>query len=322
MKLLCLLPAIAIVQIKADDEVLVCKADHACVKAIDEAADSIENTPTGNNHEERPAITRNPDTGTFSFSGSTYRRVIQLDSDNGCVGTAAVCNATTPENRFGLQFQIPVINNYGCWCYGGQYWPGARDWSGYGPFMDQYDDACKGHHQGFDCITMDADAEGETCIPNETTYQLDVSPQANGDYIIECADSIEDHWCKRRTCMVDLRFLARHWKLEADGVEPDYANYGHAGFHNDAGNFDTDVCLLPRPTGPGGHVRKIVKVCCGDYPYRVWYDRSNNRGIRCCEHNDPSVDADYGFSIKVGSLYNNMAATCCPYGVINDGNVC
>jgi hypothetical protein len=191
--------------------------------------------------------------------------------------------------------------------------------------MDEYDDACKAHHQGFDCITMDANAEGESCIPNETTYSLKVTPESNGDYTIECDDSIEDDWCKRRTCMVDLRFIARHWKLEDDGVEPDYAAYGHEGFHNNAGAFDAQsrdsVCLLPRPNGPGGHA-KVVKVCCGDYPYRVWYDKANHRGIRCCSYDDPSVSEAYGFPIKVGKLYNNMAATCCDYGVVNDGNVC
>lgn len=321
MKLLCLLPAVALVRADNDPDQLVCEAGQPCIEAINEAAAAVNDTPSGNNNEQPCSCTENAD-GTKTFNHCTIRNAVNLETEGGCVGPRSTGCTKKPKKRFGLQFQIPVINNYGCWCYGGQYWPGARDWTGFGPFMDLYDDACKAHHQGFDCITMDANAEGESCIPNETTYSLLVTPQANGNYVIECDDSIEFDWCKRRTCMVDLRFLARHWKLESDGVEPDYAQYGHAGFHDNAGNFDTDVCILPRPTGPGGHVRNVVKVCCGDYPYRVWYDRSNNRGIRCCEHNDPSVDADYGFTIKIGTLFNNMAATCCPYGVINDGNVC
>lgn len=228
--------------------------------------------------------------------------------------------------RFGLVFKIPVINNYGCWCYGGESWPGARDVTGFGEPKDVFDDACKAHHMGFDCITMDAEAEGETCIPNETKYTLLVTPLANGDYTLECADSIETDWCKRRVCLVDIRFIARQWKLEADGIKPDFEAYGHPGFHNSQGNFDTSVCEVPtKPhtgNGNGGPKREIQKVCCGDYPYRIWYDKNNEKGISCCAYEDSSVISDYGFSLMVGQLYNSMSATCCNNGVVSGSNVC
>jgi len=241
-------------------------------------------------------------------------------------------SSNRPSTRFGLVLTIPVINNYGCWCYGGASWPGARDISGFGPAKDEYDDACKAHHMGFDCITLDADAEGESCQPNEEQYSLLVTPLQSGDYTLECADSIADHWCKRRTCMVDLRFIARHWKLESDGVEPNYQAYGHPGHHNNIGNFDTSQCAIPENPnkGPGGHnggnndkpVLPVQKVCCGDYPYRIWYNKNNDRGINCCAYEDPAVNNDYGFSLKVGRLYNTAAATCCSSGLVTSSNVC
>ena len=233
-----------------------------------------------------------------------------------------------PSTRFGLVFTLPVINNYGCWCYGGASWPGARDVTGTGPAKDDYDDACKAHHMGFDCITLDAAAEGESCQPNEEQYSLLVKPLPSGDYTLECADSIADHWCKRRTCMVDLRFIARHWKLEEDGVEPDYASFGHPGHHNNQGNFDTSECVIDEPKGPGGHNGNgkgdlpVQKVCCGDYPYRIWYNKNNDRGINCCAYEDPAITNDYGFSLKIGKLYNSAAATCCANGIETDSNVC
>lgn len=312
------------------EEAIHCEAGSTCAQALESGI--LNGFPTGNS-------LRNQGDGQFQRCGkknnsfclkNRITNVLPLDTFGDALLQANQPANIASENgedevapRFGLKVNIPVINNYGCWCYGGEYWPGARDWTGFGPFMDEYDDACKAHHMGFDCITMDADAEGETCIPNETTYTLKVTPQNNGDYTLECADEIEDKWCERRTCLVDLRFIARHWHLEDLGIEPDYAQFGHNGFHNNVGDFDVNGnCLLPKHNGPGGHQARIVKVCCGDYPYRIWFDKRNNRGISCCEYEDASISADYGFALKVGQLYNNMAATCCADGVRSDGNVC
>lgn len=289
-----------------------CHSSHVCSNVLQEQIENNEDPG------ERSGGTRNSPTGSSSGTATvlkgTIKTILNVDVDD--LGDDA-----NPGPRFGMKFRLPVINNYGCWCYGGEFWPGARDWTGYGPFMDEYDDACKAHHQGFDCISMDAKAEDKTCNPIKTVYSLLVSPQANGDYLLECDDSIEFDWCKRRVCMVDLRFIARHWHLEELGVEPDYAKYGHNGFHNNAGDFDTDVCIIPRTKGPGGH-QHVQKVCCGDYPYRIWYDKKNIKGVRCCQYEDTSVNSAYGFSIRIGKLFNRMSATCCSYGVVTDGNQC
>lgn len=224
--------------------------------------------------------------------------------------------------RWGSKFKLNVINNYGCWCYGGASWPGARDTTGWGPSMDEYDEACKAHHMGFDCISLDADAENESCDPSTQQYSLLMTPLANGDYTLECSDAIEESWCKKRTCMVDLRFLARHWKLESDNVDPDYTSFGHSGFHNNAGNFDTSVCEI-KGNGSGSNGGKpIQKVCCGDYPYRIWYDKNNSKKLGCCAYEDQSVSEEYGYSVQIGQLYNTFTGTCCSTGVITGSNIC
>lgn len=228
--------------------------------------------------------------------------------------------------RFGLTFLTSVINNYGCWCFRGENWPGAPDPTGFVDAVDVYDDACKAHHQGFDCITLDAEEEEESCIPNQTNYHLLVKQLANGDFTLECADQEWDNWCKRRVCLVDIRLIARSAKLKEQGIEPDYEQYGHEGYHNDVGAFDTSVCKVerqPKGNGTGGHdKRKIKRVCCGDYPYRIWYDENNERGISCCAYNDAAVINDYGFALKVGQLYNSMSATCCDDKVVSGSTIC
>jgi len=233
-------------------------------------------------------------------------------------------------SRFGLIFRIPVINNYGCWCYGGEYWPGARDHSGQGKVVDVYDDACKAHHMGFDCINMDSFEKRIECYPNEQDYTLLIIPQKDGSYSMECDNNIQDDWCRKRTCLVDLRFLARTWKLQNDGIQPDYEKYGHIGFHQNrnsgnGGNFDDKVCATnynpnkTNPNKPGLYFAE--KVCCGDYPYRVWYDAKNTEGISCCAYEDKDVSENYGFSINVGVLYNENNGKCCESGPVN-GNSC
>jgi len=281
---------------RKDDQV-VCSKEHVCHDILNEQLSAA--APRSLSSKK----------GTV-LSNTNVKTVLNIDTGD-----------DAPNTRFGLTLRLPMINNYGCWCYGGDFWPGARDWTGFGPFMDQWDDACKAHHQGFDCIVMDAEDESESCIPNETEYALLVKPQANGDYTLECADDIAENWCQRRVCMVDLRFIARSFELEDLGIEPNYEAFGHAGFHDNVGDFNTDVCILPRTQGPGGH-EGVEKRCCGDYPYRVWYDKRNIRGLQCCTYEDASVNEEYGFEIKIGKLYNRLSATCCDYGVITDGNQC
>lgn len=295
-----------------------------------------------NTADSNSRVRRDSNLQTFQITKQQFHKDIVVDDPNGChllkkEGQNTVNNPACIRPRFGISIQMPAINNYGCWCYGGEHWPGSRDMSGFGETVDEWDEACKAHHQGFDCISIDAEIEGETCNPNETDYLLKIAPQSDGDYILQCADEIDSTWCERRTCLVDLRFMARHWKLELEEDFPDYESFGHAGYHglSEIEGFDpSESCQLPattrgtpapywnpksntggRTSGPDHHV--TVKQCCGDYPYRLWFDKNNVHNMKCCTYEDVQVNEEYGFSIKVGQIYNDMTKQCCADGVYN-----
>lgn len=288
-----------------------------------------QSSVTGSNSNETPSFTQ---------CYSAAKRLASVRARSGTANAATLVEDTSfaeafnvdssgeskPDPRFGLKIRIPVINHYGCWCYGGEFWPGARDQTGYGPVMDVWDDICKAHHMGFDCIAKDADVENKVCNPTETPYTLLISPQSNGDYLVECADDIEQDWCKAKVCMVDLRFLARHWTLEADGLVPDYASFGHPGYHENQGSFDTMQCAVTgNSKSPGtGSGNPRNQVCCGDYPYRVWYDRNNNANLKCCAVADVNTINDYGFYLETGKLYNDNHKKCCLGGVVSINDQC
>ena len=46
----------------------------------------------------------------------------------------------------------------------------------------------------------------------------------------------------------------------------------------------------------GSHNNALLKrICCGDYPYRIWFDANNSNDIECCEHEDVDISEAYGF---------------------------
>ena len=227
-----------------------------------------------------------------------------------------------PTGRFGVLFQLGLVHkDYGCWCnsFNIDINNELQEGQVSGVAQDKYDEACKDHHMGFDCITIDADENGESCDPENTQYNIMVKHVLNSaDFAIECADDISTSWCQRRTCMVDLRFIARNWKLRSDGISPDWNAYGHNN-----GNFQDSVCTAKnRAHRGGGNSRTVIKACCGDYPYRIWYNKHGNSGNKCCAFEEPQVTADYGFAINVGHLYNPTVKTCCEDGFAIDTNVC
>merc|ERR1712226_263489 len=221
----------------------------------------------------------------------------------------ALSEQQTPNPRFGLQFKINLVSNYGCWCYEWSQWQTGE---GRSTPRDAHDDACKAHSMGFKCITLDAKAEGKECHPYETSYETLITQNKYGQKIVECADSIEDDWCKRRVCLVELRLLARFYTLIGQGVWPDYMNYGHASANR--GLFDPlNEC------NPLGGKSPVEQVCCGDYPYRSWFyaNEKNSQGTQCCEYVDKQITKDYGFTINVGALYNSKTEKCISSGVVD-----
>merc|ERR1712032_1376011 len=54
--------------------------------------------------------------------------------------------------------RLEVLSEYGCWCYRGE----ENFGKGLGQPMDRYDEICRSHHQGYECINMDADSNGSS----------------------------------------------------------------------------------------------------------------------------------------------------------------
>lgn len=212
-----------------------------------------------------------------------------------------------PTTRFGLQFKINLVSDYGCWCYAWSQWQTGE---GRSAPRDEHDDACKAHSMGFKCITLDAEAEGKECHPYETSYSTLITQNKYGEDIVECADSIEDDWCKRRVCLVELRLLARFYHLIGTGIWPDYAQFGHRSAKK--GLFDPVA-----ECNPLAGAQPVEQVCCGDYPYRTWFYRNqaNSQDTQCCEFEDPDITRAYGFSINVGALYSSKDQQCTADGV-------
>jgi len=237
----------------------------------------------------------------------------------------AVAAANDGNDRFGLQLDIPITNNYGCWCHTGDQYPGPFFLTEAIDSKDDYDEACKAKHMGYDCIVMDAAANNMVCPPTETDYDLRMTPQPDGSFLLECSETIENDWCKRRVCLVDMRFLIRQDTLDDANTFKDLASFGHPGFHDNVGNFDVSTCKAPRDNsgnGEGGKKKNITRVCCGDYPYRVIYDKDNRNNNACCEYDDAAINAAYRFDLKIGQVYNEVMNQCCSDGVQPVGNMC
>lgn len=255
-----------------------------------------------------------------------------------------ITTADGPTGRFGLHLELPFLTRYGCWCYRGTHYPGGRGYP-----RDDFDQACKDHHMGYDCIVADShteesschqDSDGnwvDCCQPEITDYTWFVVPNMNspGDYTLECGDDLEDDWCRANTCMVDLRFMTEYWGLTAQGVAPDFASFNHHNHETNPSTFDTGVCPYPidyvlhgnQGGGGGGNGHRELpewdeKVCCGDYPFRFWFltmsDGSSDR--ECCEYEDVSLVNEYGFNFNVGAMFHNLRQQCCIDGVGSIGS--
>lgn len=268
----------------------------------------LEQIPGPRSSGSQPSLNLDEDSETGSKKISVFETKIRdfmaLDVDS-----VLQQPEPSPSPRFGMTLPLQMVANYGCWCYGGASWPTGQ---GRGQAKDQHDDACKAHKMGFDCIEMDAIIENKECVPTETIYDLTVvQPSPFGTIHIECANSIEDDWCKRRVCLVELRLLARYWRLINGHIFPNYALLGHP--QSGHVNFDPLQNCPPIP-GPAGADLTRSKKCCGDYPYRVWhydYDAAPNQfSTQCCTYEDPIISSLYGFPITVGALYEQGVETC------------
>ena len=229
-------------------------------------------------------------------------------------------NIKYPTPRFGQVATLSMVKNYGCWCYdkSDDTQPGVINWTGFGKTVDAFDEACKAHAMGCDCIEKQFASEtGEQCIPKQQLYTIEVTKDEHGAYCLKCANDADSQKCQFTTCLNDLQFITHHWTLRRKGIVPDLDQYSHTD-----NNFDVNAaCKIPNngnnnnngPKKPGVDGEK--RVCCGDYPYRVYYNENNNEGKECCEHTEDYLLDIFGYEIAVGGIYNQVTHQCCAEGV-------
>lgn len=270
--------------------------------------------------------------------------------------TDTLTNTSTPSTRFGIQLQLPLLNRYGCWCYRGADYPGGR-----GIPQDDYDEACKAMHMGYDCVVSDSDTEenscvasGDCCNPVDTDYLWFIKPSADypGSYTFECAETIEMDWCRARVCQIDLRFVSTFFELITYGIYPDRKTFGHI---EDGSNGEFDPSTCPEPAnifdytdiitgdvpaeqsdggiGGGGVATTTTattttelvtqdRVCCGEYPFRSWFNKFSNDDRECCEYEEDTITDKYSYSVLMGKMFHSSLEICCADGVVSGSTVC
>jgi len=188
---------------------------------------------------------------------------------------------------------IESINSYGCWCY-------FQDdhGKGKGTPANEVDNQCKILHDGYTCILMDAELEGEECTPWDVQYNsasglgLLASDDANNATLedalrFKCKKVNKKSNCAARACMVENYFVVRMVRLFLHSVQFD------PSLKHDLGLFDPKVDC---PTKEGV---KSEKECCGEYPLRFPYKHLN--GDRAC---------------CVDRTYNTNVLMCCDDGSV------
>merc|ERR1712226_1630911 len=100
---------------------------------------------------------------------------------------------------------ITAINGYGCWCYFEESHGKGRSQP-----VNDIDGFCQILHNGYDCVMMDAELEGDDeCIPWEVDYNS--APQSFDDLTPECErrnEGMPGGNCAVRACIVEGFFVA------------------------------------------------------------------------------------------------------------------
>jgi hypothetical protein len=176
---------------------------------------------------------------------------------------------------------VQSVNGYGCWCYF------ENDHGlGRGQPQNEVDAQCKILHDGYSCILMDAEEEGENCVPWEVDYTeptgLGWWSKTGDDEGMkmalqkECAKKNKrgkDSWCAQRSCMVEGYFSINLFGLLTNGIK-----YEKDLLHS-RNKFDPKSDC-PVKTNPD----QAEKMCCGDYPIRFPYKHLSGKRECCGQH--------------------------------------
>jgi len=188
-----------------------------------------------------------------------------------------------PVNQFALSL---VAENYGCWCHS------LKEHTGKGKSkpLDSLDALCKNLSEGYDCASIDAEAEGLTCNAWEEDYSdadgnsvgcgtLKVAADVVGipeSIIAQLGINVVSN-CKKQACLIEQNFVnnvAALFLEDPDTVEPEYKH--------ESADFDSEASCVTKQCE--GAFCEGEKQCCGSIPLRRTYKQKSESGVDrvCC----------------------------------------
>jgi len=192
------------------------------------------------------------------------------------------CNGENGECDTGFMDLTPLWG-YGCWCFFGN----IDSTLGRGPPIDAYDAVCKEMTQCYRCIIFDADnEEDEECDPYNTDFEtsMTVSGSFGINNITTSCQTQNVAPCEWRTCACAMTMVSNFFNLSFDSEN----SYDESMKHSNGFDYNLECPQQGRASD---------RQCCGYYPNRRTYDRSEFRD--CCHEK---------------SIYNPLRHQCCPNG--------
>lgn len=250
----------------------------------------------------------NADFGNFDQVVSSVNAQLDKLNQTLSIGRSSAFGFRDVSSQSSMRLQ--VLSEYGCWCYRGQ----DNFGKGLGQTVDRYDEICRSHHQGYECIHLDADSNGASgCDPIAVSnagyiFSTEMLLDDDGQTTMQLTCEESQDWCTLKTCQVDLRYINDFWSAGMEGDSVDQATYSH-----DSG-FDIANCPI------GGKVYQPYKRCCGRYPKRWVYKTSaeDETGHRqCC---DLEGGSNLGETRSRAFLIDSQV--CCGVDGVQDGSTC
>ena len=122
------------------------------------------------------------------------------------------CTSNISTNRFLhpviIENQLR-ITDYGCWCNFHD-----KSFNGKGTPVDHLDLRCKQLHQGYDCIILDAEREGEDCAEPWNQGFVNGGWEGYASYSPDRCDTDNETWCAQKVCHVEAAFMRDVLKWE------------------------------------------------------------------------------------------------------------
>jgi hypothetical protein len=188
-----------------------------------------------------------------------------------------------PVNQFSLAL---VSENYGCWCHS------LKEHTGKGKSkpLDALDALCKSLSEGYDCASIDAEAEGLTCNAWEEDYSDEFGNSVGCGKLKTAADVVGIPEsvlaqlginvvsnCKKQACLIEQNFVNSLAALFLDNSDIANPEYKHESI-----DFDSEASCITHQCE--GAFCEGEKQCCGSIPQRRTYKPKSEAGVDriCC----------------------------------------